>query len=110
MTKRGKVYYREIFAGIIEEREEGFYFSYDGVYLKLEGAMPVSLTLPLTDNTYENNQLFPFFDGLIPEGWLLDLASNNWKIDQEDRMSLLLKCCRDCIGAVTVIPDEVIDE
>lgn len=110
MTKRGKVYYREIFAGIIEEREEGFYFSYDGVYLKLEGAMPVSLTLPLTDKTYENNQLFPFFDGLIPEGWLLDLASNNWKIDQEDRMSLLLKCCRDCIGAVTVIPDEVIDE
>lgn len=90
MLKRGKVFYREIFAGIVEEREEGFYFSYDTVYLELEGAMPVSLTLPLTDKTYKNNQLFPFFDGLIPEGWLLDLASNNWKIDQEDRMSLLL--------------------
>jgi serine/threonine-protein kinase HipA len=110
MTKRGKVYYREIFAGIIEEREEGFYFSYDSLYLELEGAMPVSLTLPLTDKTYKNNQLFPFFDGLIPEGWLLDLASNNWKIDQEDRMSLLLMCCKDCIGSVSVIPDEVIDE
>lgn len=46
MIKRGKVYYRELFAGIIEESEEGFYFSYDSVYLKSEDAMPISLTLP----------------------------------------------------------------
>ncbi len=110
MIKRGKVYFREIFAGMIEESEEGYFFKYDNAYLQSKESLPVSLTLPLTEKTYKSNILFPFFDGLIPEGWLLDLASHNWKIDQADRMSLLLLCCRDCIGAVSIIPDEVPDD
>jgi serine/threonine-protein kinase HipA len=48
--------------------------------------------------------LHPFFDGLIPEGWLLDIAEKNWKINNRDRMSLLLACCKDCIGAVSIQP------
>ena len=50
--------------------------------------------------------MFPFFDGLIPEGWLLDIAETNWKINQRDRMGLLLAFCKDCIGAVSIIPLE----
>jgi serine/threonine-protein kinase HipA len=46
--------------------------------------------------------LFPFFDGLIPEGWLLDIAEKNWKLNPRDRMGLLLVCCKDCIGTVSV--------
>jgi serine/threonine-protein kinase HipA len=50
--------------------------------------------------------LFAFFDGLIPEGWLLDIAEKNWKINYKDRMGLLLTCCKDCIGAVSVEKNE----
>lgn len=46
--------------------------------------------------------LFPFFDGLIPEGWLLNLATRNWKVDQADRFGLLLIACEDCIGNVSI--------
>ena len=53
---------------------------------------------------YWDKVLFPFFDGLIPEGWLLDIAERNWKIDARDRMALLLACCKNCIGAVGVQP------
>ncbi|MDO5130497.1 MAG: phosphatidylinositol kinase, partial [Prevotellaceae bacterium] len=35
----------------------------------------------------------------------LNIAENSWKINQRDRMSLLLACCKDCIGAVSIIPD-----
>ena len=52
--------------------------------------------------TYSSKVLFPFFDGLIPEGWLLDIAEKNWKLNARDRMGLLLACCKDCIGAVSV--------
>lgn len=45
---------------------------------------------------------FLFFDGLIPEGWLLALVNRNWKIDQQDRFGLLLAVCRDCIGDVFI--------
>jgi serine/threonine-protein kinase HipA len=59
--------------------------------------------LPLSVQAYSAKVLFPFFDGLIPEGWLLDIAQTNWKLNYSDRMGLLLACCKDCIGAVSVV-------
>ena len=84
--------------------ENGYTFEYDADYLTSANAEAVSLTLPLSDKPYRDKVLFAFFDGLIPEGWLLDIAEKNWKIDARDRMSLLLACCKDCIGAVGVEP------
>jgi len=46
--------------------------------------------------------LFPFFDGLIPEGWLLEVVEDTWKVNPKDRMGLLLVSCRDTIGNVSV--------
>jgi serine/threonine-protein kinase HipA len=59
----------------------------------------------LQDTPYHSTVLFSFFDGLIPEGWLLDVVSRNWKIDKEDRFGLLLVACRDCIGDVKIVPE-----
>ena len=70
----------------------------------MANAQPVSLTLPLDKAEYNSTVLFPFFDGLIPEGWLLAIAEKNWKINPRDRMGLLLTCCKDCIGAVSIYP------
>jgi len=89
-------------AGIIVEDEEGFHFKYSDHYLESEDAEPISLTLPLTNEKFTNKILFPFFDGLIPEGWLLNIATKNWKLDTRDRMSILLVTCMDCIGAVSI--------
>ena len=63
------------------------------------------LTLPITHVPYTSSVLFPFFDGLIPEGWLLDIAEQSWKISSRDRMALLLACCKDCIGDSTLLLD-----
>ena len=91
-------------AGILKETDEGYEFSYNEEYLADAASAPVSLTLPLTDKPYQSTVLFPFFDGLIPEGWLLDVALRNTDISELDRFALLLLCCKDCIGAVSVIP------
>jgi serine/threonine-protein kinase HipA len=64
----------------------------------------VSLTLPLAPEPVETIGLHPFFDGLVPEGWLLDIAARNWKLDPRDRVGLLLNLCSECIGAVRVLP------
>jgi len=104
--RQGKVYYKDSFAGIITENENGFNFKYNEDYLLQENAKPVSLTLPLREDKYESSIMFSFFDGLIPEGWLLDIAEKNWKLDERDRMGLLLAFCKDCIGAVSIVPDE----
>ena len=94
---------RNKFVGILCEDDDGYTFQYNDDYLLQNDAEPISLTLPLTSDVYRDKVLFPFFDGLIPEGWLLDIAERNWKINNRDRMSLLLACCRDCIGAVSII-------
>lgn len=96
-------------AGIIQETEDGeFVFQYLSDYLLKPHALPVSLTLPLQVESFQNKTLFPFFDGLIPEGWLLDLSIHNWKLRSNDRMGLLLTSCHDAIGNVSI--KEIEDE
>ena len=102
--RQGRVFCNGIAAGIITEDENGYSFAYDKEYLNTIEAQPVSLTLPLREEPYVNNVMFSFFDGLIPEGWMLNIAERNWKINRRDRMGLLLTCCRDCIGNVSVAP------
>ncbi len=104
--RKGYVYIQNHFAGIIAETEEGYTFRYDKEYLQRKDAVAVSLTLPLQQETYETTILFPFFDGLIPEGWLLGVVSRNWKINPNDRFGLLLSACRDCIGDVCIRNEE----
>lgn len=102
--RQAKIYMHNIFAGILTEDENGYTFEYNANYLQSNDAEAISLTLPLRSKAYTEKILFPFFDGLIPEGWLLDITEKSWKIDRRDRMSLLLATCKDCIGSVSVKP------
>jgi len=102
MANKGEVFYQDILAGYILETDEGYEFSYNDEYLKSAHPRSVSLTLPLSDKVYKSKTLFPFFDGLIPEGWLLAHASEKWKIKTNDRFQLLLATCSDAIGAVSI--------
>lgn len=102
--KSAKVYVNETLSGILSEDDEGYLFQYLPDYLKSNEAEAVSLTLPLSEKPYRSKVLFPFFDGLIPEGWLLDIAEQNWKISARDWFSLLLACCKNCIGNISIVP------
>lgn len=105
-NKRARVYYNDICAGVLEKRENGFIFTYDSAYLKKPNAAPISINLPLRTQSYESNVLFPFFEGIIPEGWLFELNAMAFKIDTKSDFEMLMRTGRDCIGAVSVIPEE----
>ena len=102
VLRQAGAFVRGRFAGVIQETDEGYRFTYDAAYLVSDDASAVSLTLPLRPEPYVSRTLFPVFDGLIPEGWLLDVVSRNWKIDPKDRFGLLLVACHDCIGNVSI--------
>lgn len=106
MNRSGNVYVKNIFCGVVSETDAGYSFAYNKEYLENSDSEAVSLTLPLSEKKFQSKTLFAFFDGLIPEGWLLNLAEENWKINYKDRMGLLLSCCKDCIGAVSVVKNE----
>ncbi len=103
--RQAKVFYQDILAGILTETNEGDYvFQYEDAYIKEHPEDFISFSMPVSSFPYRDKRLFPFFEGLIPEGWLLDIASKNWKLNRNDRMGLLLACCRNCIGAVSIEP------
>lgn len=104
--RQAEIYRKGILAGILTEDGGEYRFCYEQSYLTRKEAQPISLTIPLQKEVFVSPVLFPFFDGLIPEGWLLDVAIRNTDISILDRMSLLLLCCKDCIGSVSVIPKQ----
>jgi len=108
--KKAEIRVHDKIAGWLSQDEDGYHFIYDPVYRESSGADSVSLTLPIQVAPFDSNILFPFFDGLIPEGWLLDIAERNWKLNARDRMGLLLSCCKDCIGAISVIEVKMEDK
>jgi serine/threonine-protein kinase HipA len=104
MAKHAKILYEGIVAARLSETDDGYVLQYDEEYLLHSESKSISLTLPKQKEPYRSNVLFSFFDGLIPEGWLLDIAVTHWKLKANDRFELLLTTCRDTIGAVTVEP------
>jgi serine/threonine-protein kinase HipA len=103
--RQAEIYYHDVLAGILTETDDGEYtFQYDMLYVETYPQQFITFTMPVTSTIYTDKRLFSFFEGLIPEGWLLDIASKSWKINPNDRMGLLLACCQNCIGAVSVKP------
>lgn len=105
MAKNAKVLYDGKPAAIISETDDGYVLKYIAGYLEHPDSKSISFTLPKQEEKYTSKTLFAFFDGLIPEGWLLDIAIDYWKVKANDRFELLLNTCRDTIGAVTIEPE-----
>ena len=103
---RAKIYINGGFCGVLAENAEGYRFQYDSNYLASENAVALSPTMPLQSEPFTKEFMFPVFDGLIPEGWMLNIVDKSWKINSRDRMKLLLLCCKDCIGNISVLPYE----
>jgi serine/threonine-protein kinase HipA len=92
--------------GTIVEVGRQVTFAYDAQWLARPDAIPVSVTMPLRAEPYETEGLHPFFENLLPEGWLLELATRKLKISKDDAFGLLLATCADCVGAVEIVPAE----
>ena len=53
---------------------------------------------------YFSTDLFPFFENLLPEDWLLELTVSKLKIDKNNKFNLLLHVGGDTVGAVKIEP------
>lgn len=105
MMRQGIVKYNNELTGILTEEDNGEYvFVYNEQYIQKYPQQNITFKMPMSRQHYRSKRLFPFFDGLIPEGWLLNIAAESWKINKNDRMGLLLACCRNSIGAVSIHP------
>ena len=98
--RRAIVLFQDNNAGILEEVESGYKFTYNSDFIKTN--TQISISLPLKNVLFESPALFPFFKGLLPEGWYLDIVCSTLKIDKNDNFGILLATCKDTAGAVSI--------
>ncbi|MDF1684280.1 MAG: HipA N-terminal domain-containing protein [Legionellaceae bacterium] len=97
--KKAYVFVNAIKAGILEELQASKYkFTYFDDYHDA----PVSLTMPLVNQVYAFDVFPPFFEGLLPEGMMLEALLRKYKIDRHDYFSQLILVGKDVVGAVTL--------
>lgn len=105
VLRKAEVFYNNELAGYITETQNGYTFQYEHEFLKKN--ILISISLPPREEPYNSKELFPFFKGLLPEGWYLNIVCATQKIDNKDSFGLLLASSSgDTIGAVTVIKVE----
>ena len=86
-------------AGILAELVDG---KYQFTYLDDYHSAPVSLTLPTAKRIYDFDQFPPFFEGLLPEGIMLEALLRKYKLDRNDYFGQLILVGQDVVGAVTI--------
>ncbi|MBR4926079.1 MAG: HipA N-terminal domain-containing protein [Prevotella sp.] len=101
-----EVYINKVKAGILTETDDNRYvFLYDGAYLESPDSTPVSLTMPLRQDPYCSDSLFPFFFNMLSEGENRHVQAQLLHLDPEDDFGIMLATAQcDTIGAVTIKP------
>lgn len=93
------VYNHDIFAGVLTENDDSTYrFEYDKGY----SGDPISLTMPLHKKNFEFKHFPPFFEGLLPEGVMLEALLKSAKLDYYDYFGQLVHVGNDLVGSVTL--------
>ena len=87
-------------AGIFQEIEPRGKYRF--AYFENYNGPPISLTMPVEKKEFGFDRFPPFFDGLLPEGALLEGLLKQRKIDKYDYFSQLIAVGNDLVGAVTV--------
>jgi len=98
--RKANVFVDDVLAGELRELERGKRYQF--FYLDSYGGPSVSLTMPKGQLVYDFNRFPPFFEGVLPEGFMLDSLLKRSKIDRDDLLSQLIQVGGDLVGNVTV--------
>lgn len=77
-------------------------FAYSSAYLASSDAQPISLSLPLREKPFGEDEARPYFEGLVPEGRAREALAAKLHVRETDYLSLLAAAGLDCVGDVTI--------
>lgn len=104
--RKCEVYIHGVKAGELSEvGSRDYVFAYDQTYLQGKNNPPVSLAMPLREEPYRSDSLFPYFFNMLSEGENREMQSQLLHISPEDDFGIMLATAQnDTIGAVTIKP------
>ena len=77
-------------------------FYYDRSWLDLDGAIPISLSLPLREEPYSPEETKNYFEGLLPEGFTKRSVAKWMHADEGDYLTIISGLGQECLGAIQV--------
>ncbi len=96
------VYYNDILAGYLLQNSRGYVFFYNSEYAASRNPS-IALNMPKKKRLFRLPYLFPFFQGLLPEGANKAFYCECFGIKSTDKFAMLLTLANhETIGAVTV--------
>lgn len=98
------VYFKNELAGFLNYESGQLSFRYNEDYIKNQDNPPLSASLPLNENTYDDRVTRSFFDGLLPEDTARIQIARILKTDNRNTFALLKNIGADCAGAISVLP------
>ncbi|RJR43782.1 MAG: type II toxin-antitoxin system HipA family toxin [Desulfobacteraceae bacterium] len=102
---RLEVYMRDHLVGHLwlDERNR-FVFQYSLSWLQHEHAAPLSLSLPMREESYADDTARPFFSNLLPEAEIRRVLTRRLGISDHNDFALLREIGQECAGAVSILP------
>ncbi|HEX3359530.1 MAG TPA: type II toxin-antitoxin system HipA family toxin [Solirubrobacterales bacterium] len=97
-----EVFLHDDTVGRLERLPQGrLRFTYDPAWAEA-GRRPLSLSLPVRPDPYEDDRCGPFFEGLLPEGDFLRAVARAFHVSADNPFSVLAEIGGECAGAVSV--------
>ena len=83
-----------------------FIFTYDKDWLQLETAVPLSISLPLQQEPFQDDHARSFFSNLLPESELRRIIARKLGLSENNDFALLEAVGGECAGAVSLLPED----
>ncbi len=105
------VFFNQSMVGILSlDDKRLFSFSYSGKWLEAPDAFPLSISLPLQDDTFPDHRAKPFFANLLPESAVRSLIARKLGVSEKNDFVLLKLLGGECAGAITILPGSILPE
>lgn len=89
--------------GTLHKQSGALSFQYDEGWLSTNGARPISLSLPLRNDSYSGDVVYNFFDNLLPDNpQIRSRIQAKFQAKTSHPFDLLAEIGKDCIGAIAL--------
>jgi len=103
MTRQLAVWLFGTHIGTLSQIDGRLNFSYESDWLNTSNSIPLSQSLPLQSEVFDDRATRPFFAGLLPEGDKRKLIAQTLHVSRQNDFALLDGIGGECAGAVTLL-------
>lgn len=101
------VYLQDRLVGKLDRGDQRLRFRYHEAWLGDPDSIPLSVSLPLQEDAFEEDRARPFFANLLPDAGQRTMLARILGVSEENDLSLLAEVGGDCAGAVSLLPEGV---